>query len=228
MLKFSKTRIHRSVERPVLSGQDIASEGLALIGDTVSGVFGVQASGGASGERFMGVSLVHTLSQTSLAFVDEASVPASAPYTIQLTNTPSGGTLRVVGATTGVIAAGNPATTTGEYSVSGDTLTFHVDQAGEAMTIQYRYAPTVQQLQYLQGEAYPAASAFSVTGTAGVIEVGDVYTSEYDTTLDWSANPDVTLGANGLFTTGGNVTLSNVIVIQVPSADDPFLGLRLQ
>lgn len=223
----ASTRIFSSVNRPIVAGQSVSVEGAALISVASSGVYGVQLSTGVSGEVFAGVSIAHTMSQSSLPILDEFTIPSASPYTVTLSNTPTGGTIRVVASTTGVIAAGSSGTP-GQYSLSGTTMTFNAAQAGQTVKIAYRYAPTVAQLQYLQGDAYPGQNGPALLGQIGVLLNGDIYTTEYDTTKDWTANPDVTLAAGGLFSTGGVVTLAGVNVIEAPSQTNPFLGLSIR
>jgi len=229
MLKYSIYAVD-SVERPVATGSTVTAEGACLIADTSGGELAVKPAAGSTGEQFVGVSLSQQLTIEYLPMVEVASVPAESAYTITLGHTPVAGSLLIVGASTGTIAAGNPGTTTAQYSISGATITFHADQADEAMTISYRYAPTVIEAKTLQGDIPPGGAAGLILDSVGVIRRGDILTSEYDTSVAWTDNPPaVYTGANGLFTTDNSGTLlTNVTVTQVPSASEPFLGLEIR
>lgn len=227
MLNMTKSTISRSVERPVADGFSINAEGSALVGVVANGAFGLRPSTGAAGEKFAGVSMSQVMVATFLPRVDTLVVPAAGATEVDLTADPVPGTTRfVIGAT--VLVAGDPGANAGEYTLVGRKLTVHASHAGEEVTALYRYSPTVAEAQAMQGDVAPGAAAASILGSVGTIEVGDVYTTEYDTTADWSgASPVVRLGANGLFTTSGSGTVVNAMVIQVPSSTDSLLGLRI-
>lgn len=230
MLDLSKTRVHRSIERPVAVGATVTAEGQVLVADVSSSVFGVKPSTGAAGEQFMGVSLAQQLTPLYMPKVEVLVVAAAATTSAPASKTIVSGTLRVVAETSGELTAGNPATTTGQYSVDLNTgiITVHADQTGEDLTVYYRYSPTTVEAQMLQGNIPPGGAASLTLDSVGVIEQGDIFTTEYDTTINWeAANPvAVTMGANGVFTTGGNVTV-NARVIAVPTTTNPYLGLRI-
>lgn len=228
MLYLAKSTIGRPVERPVAPGSTITAEGLALVAVNINGQFGVRASTGAANEKFVGVSLAQQLTIEYMPAFEEQLVPENG--VISLARLPIAGTVRVVDATTNtVLSAGDPAADAAQYSVSNMTLTVHADLAGHVVTVAYRYSPSVIEAKTIQGDIPPGGAASYLLDSVGVIEVGDVYTSEYDTAADWTAeSPVVRLGPNGLFTTAGTgPILTNAIVIQAPNGHDPFLGLRI-
>lgn len=231
MIDFAKTKVQHSVERPVLTGELIATEGSALVGGrNADNTFGVKQSTDTSGEQFQGIAFNQQLTLDYLPVIEVLVVADAAVVSAAATKTIVSGSLRVVGETTGVLAAGNPATTTAEYSVDLNTgiITVHADQAGEDLTVSYRYAPTVLEAKDIQGDILPGGAAGQTLGSVGIITAGDIYTSAYNTAVDWSGNTIVTLGASGIFDVGGTVALANVTVIHQPTADEPFLGLRLK
>jgi len=225
MLKFN-VNITDSVERPVAAGYTVSAEGQALVADTTDGVFGVKPSTGASGEKFAGVALSQQLTLEYLPIVEEFVV-AEDEITVTLSHTPVGGTLRVLG-NGSALAVGTPAGDATKYSISGSVITVNTALKGKSVVVAYRYAPTVIEAKTIQGDIPPGGAASLTLNSVGVIRRGDIFTSEYDTSVDWTGDPDVALGANGLFTVGGSGTEINAVVIQVPSATDPFLGLELR
>lgn len=227
MLNLAQSKIMDSTERPVATGSTVTAEGAALVNDAANG--GVKFATGASTDQFVGVSLSQQLTPLSLPKVEEITVPATGPYTVTLANTPTGGTLLVELSVAGTdLAAGNPATTTMEYSVSGAVLTFNVAQAGLAVRVFYRYAPTTVQARVIQGDIPPGGAASLTIGTVGVITKGDIQTTEFDTTVNWgtvSATTPIKLSSGGIFTIGGSGVAVNAHVTSLPSADSPFLGI---
>ena len=229
MLNLAKSKIHRSVERATAG--IISAEGCTLVAGTqADGTFGVQPGSATANEQFVGVALSQQLDLDYLPMVEElavATVTSSAA-----SKTIVGGSLKVVVASSGlVLVDGNPGTTTGQYSETGGVITVHTDQTDETLLVTYRYAPTVIEAKAIQGDVLPGGAAGAVLGSVGVIEIGDVYTSSFDTSVDWSTvavDVPVTLGAGGVFTIGGTGSpIANAVVINIPSVDEPFLGLRL-
>jgi hypothetical protein len=233
MLKFN-VLYNDSDEQPVASGATVTAEGQALVGVFVDGVFGVRPSSGVANEKFMGVSIAQQLTLEYMAAAEELTVPAAAAYEITLGHTPVGGTLRLVNASGTELSAGNPAVNADEYSIADKVVTVHSSLADTVVSAYYRYELSAIEAKLLQGDIPPGGAASLVLGSVGRIKSGKIYTTEYDTSVDWSnggaANPPVvSLGANGLFTVGGSGTeLTNVTVIQIPGADnDGLLGLQL-
>lgn len=223
MLYFPQGRAYISQEFPVAPGATVSAEGMALVANTTGGVFGVQPSGGNSGEKFVGVAVSMQMTITSLSRVEDQVVPSS--NTLTLERTPSSGTLSVYDVTAAAVV---PATGGGAWSLSGATLTLTASQTGHEVLVAYKYAVTAAESQLLQGDIYPGGAAGFVVGQVGVLKNGSVFTSEFDTTVNWNAtNPTVTSGALGQFTVGGNGAVIPGFVINVPSATYPYLGLSI-
>lgn len=231
MILFPNTRIVQSVERPVATGFTVDQEGQCLVATQVGGVYGVKKSAGAaSTEVFVGVSHNMLKTVTSLAF-QETLVQGGA-NTITLTYTPtSTAVIYLFDQTSSTVqTVGNPGTTANQYSLSGNVITLNAAQTGHTYLVAYRFAPTVPQALALFGNVHPGGAAGDYLGQIGVIQKGDVFTTEYDTSVDWTvASPIVKSGANGQFTIGGSgATLSNVTVIAAPSAGVGVLGLEIR
>lgn len=223
MLYFPQGRAYISQEFPVAPGATVTAEGQALVANTAGGTFGVQPSAGASGEKFVGVAISMQMTVTSLSRVEDQVVPAS--NTLTLERTPSSGTLSVYDVTAAAVV---PASGGGSWSLAGAVLTLTASQTGHEVLVAYKYAVSAAESQMLQGDIYPGGAAGFVVGQVGVLKNGSVFTSEFDTTINWNAdNPVVTTGDKGQFTVGGSGAVVPGFVINVPSATYPYLGLSI-
>jgi hypothetical protein len=227
MLSFPQTKVFQSIERAVAAGFTIDQEGKALTWTSVSGVSGVRKSAGTGTEVFAGVALNMLYLPVEVPFSERLT---QASLAITLSNTPLGGTLRVYNVTTATVFTAGNGTDANTYSLSGVTATLPVANNGNVFLVSYRFAPTVAQAQAFWGNVHPGGPAGAYLGQIGVIQKGDVFTTEYDTAVDWTvAAPVVRLGANGVFTTAGSGTiLSNVTVIQAPDLGVGALGLEIR
>jgi hypothetical protein len=227
MIYFPKSRFQISHEVALAAGAAVAAEGQALVASTIAGVFGAAPSAGSSGELFLGVAISAQITLASFPKVETFVIGAGLTYT--LSRTPSGSTLTVLNGATAV-AAGAGAT---QYQLSGATLTFGgtgVAAAGQTIVAVYRFVPTVVEAVSIQGDITPGGTAAAQLGQVGVVKSGVIYTSEYDTAVNWMAtNPIITTGANGRFTIGGSGATVNGVVVAAPNASGPqgaFLGIE--
>ena len=135
---------------------------------------------------------------------------------------------------TTVQASGDP-TNANEYSVSRNVISLHSAQSGRDIDVSYKYLATVEESRDLQGDPDAGPGNEPLFDSIGVIEAGTVYTSEFDTTVDWSFTTDtapvaLTIGSDGLFsntTSGSTAVIQRATVIQFPTAAFPWLGMRL-
>lgn len=223
MLNLTACKISRSDEMAYLSSAPVTAVGQALV---QNGAGAVKPGTGGAGELFVGASLSQPM--TLLAFPKVEYLVANASGIITLSATPAAGTLRLVADETGsALAAGNPASSATEYSISGVTVTEHVSRATKTTRCFYQFVPDTVTARLLQGDVQPGGAASLTTGTVGVIRAGLIYTSEWDTTVDWTAaNPAVKVGANGRFTIGGSGgDVPHAQVMAAPSTTDAMLGL---
>lgn len=227
MLNFNFCRFDRQTSRSVAPSTLITAEGTPLVADNTV-VNGVKPATGAAGEIFVGVTFSQQLTILAFPYVEDLVPNASNQFT--LAHAPSSGTLRILDTTTSTPqTAGTPGTTANQYSISGQVVTVNSAQGTDTMRCWYRYVPTTVEARSLQGDTLPGGAADLVLNTVGVVVAGDVYTTEYDSTVDWTAaNIVVKLGANGLFTIGGSGgTATGVRVISPPTPDNPYLGLAV-
>lgn len=221
MLYFPKTRTAVNYELPIAVGATVAAEGLALVADNSTPTFGVKPSAGTTGEVFIGVSISQEFPLTAYPKVEENVQPVA--NTIVLDRTPIAGTLSVYDVT-----AGAPLVVTTDYTLSGKTITLQGATVGHNIRTTYKFAPTAVEASMIQGDVYPGGAAGTKYRQVGVLKSGAIYTTEFDSAINWhQAAPVVKSGANGQFTVGGNGATVPCVVIQVPSISSPFLGLLL-
>lgn len=227
MLLFPNMRVESSRERAVAAGFTVTQEGSCLAWDNVNG--GVKPSAGAATDKFCGVSFSHQYTPLYLPIVE--SVVIGAGNTSKYSNQFAAGTARVYDVTAGAsrtVVAGAP--NAGEVKLDNTTLTLtaNVADAGHTFLFYYRFSPTTVQMQTRQGDIPAGGGPALILGSVGVVFAGDIFTSEFDTAVDYTVvNPAIVTGANGLFTIGGSgVAIPNVQVLSVPGVDSPWLGLR--
>jgi len=232
MMSVSRSRwlgIDSWAGQPLYSLAPAIEEGMALCAVMENGFScATILSSPGSSDIFLGFAYNYYTRPTQLIAVETFTVPASpGPYTITLSNTP-------LNPTTGVLvkdASNNvfpyDSTPDGtDYNISGTTLTFNAADAGKVVTVTYAYSPSAAQIQYAFGDAFANASASAVTGTIGLIRRGLIYTTNFDPVQDYLTNPTLRVQANGMVGVGGSGPLVNGYVYEVPSADNPYLGIN--
>jgi hypothetical protein len=231
MLQLRDTRIFRTQHAKVENGILIAEEGIALIytktggdGDTV-----VAPAAGGDETAFAGVSYERFTPPGVYPFISDYAVPAG--LTVELPRTPIAGKLLVKNADTGVaytIVTTTPDADT-KVEITGDTLTFNAGlDPLPNITVQFLYAPSVLEARLYTGDAPIGGLPSHSLDVIGRILQGDISTTFYDASKDWSAVLTVGLGAGGYFvpSTSGHV-IPGVIVKNTPNASNPFLILGL-
>lgn len=225
MISFDNTRVVVSAPRPVLTGSTISAEGCALVADYTTGQFAVRMSTTNDTAKFIGFAVSQVINQTYIPVMETLTIAAAA---VTLSYTPVASSLRVRISGYSSDAAYNAAPAGNQHGwTTGTSVAFNATENGKVATVCYLKAVTVAELQYLQGEPLPGTSVADILQTVGVASEGDIYTSEYDTTIDWSAATTIRVGANGKVTTAGSGSTVNGYVIQVPSTSDVMLGLKV-
>jgi hypothetical protein len=222
MIYFPQTKGYISKEYPLVVGAAVTAEGQAMVGLTAAGVFGVKPSTGVASEVFVGIAVSQQITITSLPKIEDVVVPAGLVVT--LARTPSAGTSSVWDKTSGaVVVAGGAG-----WTLVGNVQTMAAGFLGHTLQFSYRYAPNANESRSIQGDIVPGGPAGVLVNQIGIIKNGVVWTTEFDTLVNWDAtNPVVALGANGQFTIGGVGTVVNCTIVNVPSASSPYLGLDL-
>ena len=223
MLYFPNSKIVDSREEPVAPGAVILAEGQALVRLPGATNQGVLPSTGQAGEIFCGFSVAGVSAapfpEGYANKVETFVVPQSGSVTLALA--PVAGQLLAYDVTAGAAVAltgANPATLNGK-TLSGLT-------PGNTVQATYRYALTVTQARVLFGDVQPGGYAGAQVGQIGAAKRGLIYTSEFDSSVNWAAATAVKLAANGQVTDqSGQGVAVQAVVVAIPSQDIPYLGL---
>jgi len=236
MLDLNKSRIFESHVKDVVTGLVNIPEGAAMVSSRENGISKAKLSAGVATESFIGVSTGRPTMPSIAPKFDSLAVPASSPYTVTLSRPVSGNDILVVhvaaNGTRTTLTAG-AATNAGEYSIANGVITVNSSKAGGTLEVSYRYAVTLQEANALYNFSVYGADMSLEHGTVGLITAGIVYTDQYDVTSDWSTQSravPVRVGPNGLFTLTSNSDANQAItaiVVQVPGAGSPLLGLHI-
>lgn len=224
MLLFDRTRILESVEVAVATGYTVTAEGQPLVADYSTGNFGAKPAAAAATDAFYGVSFSQQLTITALPYYE--TITPVAGGTVNLSRGAIYSSSIVVPGFTVVAIAPASATEVQLNDVNG-TLTFHSGAAVTPVTVRYRFQPTTVEINTVQGNNPAGGSAQFVTDSVGAIRHGHVFTTEFDTSIDWSAiaaSGIYSVGVkNGLFVayTGANIAAANAARVAANAAEVP-------
>jgi len=232
MFDFARTRIEASREIPTSPLYQITSEGLALVSDLYNGRGVVRPSSGTNAnEIFAGFSLAQNIAGTAAIQVEDLLVPANAPYTVALQQSPDAAANTLVKTSgTGVLTY-NVAVGAGQFNLVNNVVTFNAAQAGQSVKVVYRYNLSALAAEMLYGDQPIGKTAASILNSVSVITKGVVFTDNYNTSDDYSTAVDgsvpVIAGANGQIQLGGTGARVTGRIVHVPTADVPFLGVYI-
>lgn len=226
MIYSQLSKITRSSEFPLAAGVNLVAEGSALVGAYTSGVFGLSLSAAAAG-KFMGFALMQTSAapgvQTTAVKVEQLTTTATgvggADGLVTLARTPVGKVLARIDSTGAAVSDGNT-------TESGDEVTLTGVGGSVAVTITYRYTLTALESRSLYGDPKPEGYSGNTWRQVGVAQEGLVYTDQFDVAVDWATAATINLGASGILTTGGSGTAINGVVVALPAAGYPYLGIQ--
>lgn len=224
MIYFPKSKLQVSHELPVYPGSVVVAEGQVLVSKSGTAGNGVEPTGSSnSGQTVVGFAVSDMLSITSFPKLEEFVVTGGAGSTTVLQRTPQASSYVLY-------ADGVALTETTDYTLASKTVTWVNSQANKTVRFVYRFAPTTVEAQALQGDIRPGGAPGSLLNQVGVAKSGVIYTSEYDTAIDWTAaNPAIKTGANGRVTVGGGGLAVRGWIVQAPNAGGPdgaFLGIE--
>lgn len=233
MLELSLTRIRHSKDMPVLPGVVVHEEGVPLVQAMFDGKETAAVSGQDGAKIFLGFSYSETMRP-----VTKANITTVTPTANNLTFTLPGGFEPLTGQILVAYADTHEAFTSSaspsakQYKLEGAVITFAAADAGKAIEIQYRYTPSQQDLLFNDRVPYTFSTAPEMYGRIGCILEGDVYTDQYDASINWAAptaSHVLTAGANGRVTmaAAGGVEIPGY-VISIPNESNPYLGIRLK
>jgi hypothetical protein len=223
MLQMRNTRLYKSLFEALASGTSVQEEGVALTFVKENGETKVEI--GVAGGKFAGVAIARNMPPATLPLVEEGAIPASGAG--KLTRAPNAGALlvKIDGAVAALVAAAPAA---GEVEVVGDSYTFNVADAGKVATFQYQYTPSVVEARSVIGDTPYGGLAANALATIATIKQGEIATSFFDASADWSNALYAKVIAGGMFAPATASTgIQGVTVKNSPTAGNPFLVLEL-
>lgn len=218
------TRLFRTEHLPVQTGVIIEEEGTALVFVSENGQTVVRPSTGAAGEIFAGFSLHGRNSPPSyVPHAFDSTVPES--LVVELPRTPLTGQVlvKVAGVKLEVVA-GAPADAT-EVQLSGKELIFFAGEGKKSLYVQFIYEPSLAEARTILGDMPIGGLPAHYQGIIGVALHGQIGTTMYDASVDWTGVINPNLGVDGRLTVGGSgKKLENVTVLAAPSTDAGSYG----
>jgi hypothetical protein len=186
----------------------------------------VKPAVGDAGEIFVGFSWMHNVMPSVLSKVELVVVPKVAPFTFQLSrqNIISG---QISGSNKGTFyEEGTVAAHIFDCEESTGILTFDPSDAEKRIEMVYKYSPSVLEAKANYADAdININPAFAFLGSIGCILTGEIFTDQFDASVDWSAKRGEVYLGTGLLT-GSGATKLGAHVTHVPTADNPFLGVQ--
>jgi hypothetical protein len=234
MFDLKRTHTDSTLKRSLAAGTVISQEGVlvcAVIEDGVEKAALVASPAGS--EKVIGFTKTADSQPSRTSNVEEVKVPATGALVAQLSKTNLvASRVRAINSATGValtvITTGTPASGEVLVVLATGALTFHADQAGIKAKFTYLYDLTINQSKQMFGERH--INNRDLHSEFGEIELGsgygELYTDQFDASADWSTAGAIKLGANGILTKSGSGPTLNLVVVSVPSAEHPLLGVR--
>lgn len=234
---LSLSRFFHSGTRKLSDGVQSIGEGYALVAKLENGELAVAPSTGAADEVFVGTSINQqawpdlTRPMNEIVVLDKNGVgtlmrdPVVTQVAVFKNEYVGNGSAKYDDADVTVGGAGQdkrriqvklPAPAAGETAPETTSV-----------KVQYQYSPSTVEALTTVGGTEPGLGLTAVTGHTGVIFGGDIYTSCYDVTDDWSKGGKVYLGEGGQFTLKpGGTQVMNAVILQVPQfGGNQYLGL---
>jgi len=218
-------------ERPVAAGASITEEGQLLVYvDGGDGTMAVQPCAAGADQAIAGFAITDAMKKLTDTVVETVTVPSSSPYTVTLSNANLvSGSTRAVASTTGVLTL-DDASASGEYAVSlvNAVVTFHSAQAGETVTVTYRYTLTMQESlsRFHERSVNNRAQDYFSTVSVGAHE-GEIFTTMFDTSAAYTVGALVYPAAAGkVSSAAGGASNAIGFVSQTPSVANGMLGVK--
>lgn len=233
MIILQATRITRTDFKPMVRGEVITEEGGAMVAVKENGVLCVRNATGLADEAFVGVSYSRHLPPHLLPKVETFIIPENGIVELERTPVLSQMLVTIDGTpirnedSYGDDAAAPDAV--GKVNSVGNKLYFNVGDKLKSGSIQYMFEPTVSESREVGGDAPIGGLSANDLGQVGLIVLGQVGTTMFDASCDWTDVINPRLGAGGFFTTKGNgPILKNVFVLNAPAVGSEFLELDIR
>lgn len=227
---LTRTRYFLTSEVPVAPGHTVDVEGAVLKSIRTNGLENAALTEGTGTEVLIGFSENNNLVPGVEIVTETIIVPAGGVVSLKHASIVDG-TVWAYDATNSnplaPLASGSPTTSQFVLNAIQGVLTLNVGLGGVTLQVRYKYNMTAtEQLMKYGGRPVNMRSNTDV-GTITVIRgFGNMFTDQYDTTVDFSTATTLYATASGIVTTtaGTNTAIPGARVISVPSAADPFLG----
>ncbi len=200
------------------------------------GSFMVEPSAGAGTERVAGFLWLSETGQESIPVIESLSVPAAAPLTVTLRETPDAvANIRAYNTSTGatiVVVAGAPGA--GQLGITTNVLTADAALTGVAFTIVYRFTISAAELARRGGRRSVNNGAERLFNQVTIVYGNcDVKLSNFDTGNAWDVNANVAIstGAAGRVAFGGAGVVfgrksMEPTMLLTPGVEQAFLGVQ--
>jgi hypothetical protein len=234
---LKRTWCSNTVGRPLAAGTIIQQEGLILCAVVEDGAEKLKLIDVVQGGEIpLGYSKTADSLPDRTAYVEAVTVPA-APATLEADLRNRNlvlGLVRAVDSNNVVLAidpvfAGAPAANTVKIDLAQGRVKFNATQAGLNVTFIYLYMLTLTEAKQKFGERF--INNRGLHAEFGFCEVGsghtELYTDQYDASVDWSVGNPILLGSNGQLVQAGAGPVLKASVIHVPGTDSPYLGVRI-
>lgn len=195
----------------------------------------VVPSSGVGTERVAGFLWLSETAQESVPVIELLTVPATAPFTVTLRETPDAlANVRAIQTVSGAaitVVAGPPGV--GQLGLTGNVLTADAALAGVAITVTYRYTISQAELARRGGRRSVNNGAERLFNQVTIVYGNcDIHTSCFDTgdAFDVAANVDVRTGANGRVSFDGAGVIfgrksHKPQMLLTPGIEQAFLGV---
>lgn len=213
----------------VLAGAVIAAEGQAMVAvDNGVGGIAVKVAAGTSGEKFVGFSRTDNIRVSTEVVVESITIPTGGgvvnlKHGQIVTGSVLAYDVTTAAALTQVVSP--PAAGECSLNLTNGTIEFNTADAGDVVTVQYRRNLTLEESKLKYRNSLPNNIAVDYLGVVGVMGgEGQMFTDQFDSSVNFTILQAVKLGANGLTNTGVGTTIG--YVTQVPSVSNSMLGVK--
>lgn len=231
MLDLNRCEIMESRIANISASLVDLEEGTAMSWILESGKGVLGKTGGASTDRFAGFAQTKFRRPTLGRMVE--SLVVSSGSIVTLARTPYGsasnrGVFNAAGTALTSVADVPSVDANTKYNLTGKVVTVHSDLNATTIKVQYQYELTASEAALLYGNDIMTFDTASVKGV-GLITTGTVFIDSYDPAINFAGTAGVSgvlkCGAAGAITIGGSGATINGVVVSVPAAGDPFLGI---
>lgn len=197
----------------------------------------VAPSAAGAGERVVGVLMHSETNQAQVPLLEELAVPAAAPLTTTLRETPDAvANLRAYNRDTGatiVVVAGAPGA--GELGLTGNVLTADAALTGVNFNIVYEFNISAAELQRRGGRRSVNQGAETLYSQV-TIAYGNCtfYVSNFDPAATWDVDTDIVVasgaGGDAVLTGGAGTNFGTLVqepvMLLTPGIEQAFIGFE--